>query len=287
MQYAIGAASSAIVVEAEPYEGQGHWKVISSFCILSERSSGSNYLESLIKANLQLPVAHNCPWKHEMEYDLAKFNPFADLDEDVLVVAIVRNAIDWVSSLYMQPYYAPSHCDASFADFLTRPWTPGKVSESKAIGAIANSTYCAKTQSSHQEYEQKQGHYASSVLELRTWKLKRIRKLCNTRRQASCVRYEDLLADPQRFLERLTERFHIKVKLGFFQEVTSYKGIEAPEHRSYKPSSEAQRLRGGYPSSLYNATTLALLRHGLDLRFEASLDYFYDDIFRLYGLQRA
>ena len=89
-------------------------------------------------------------------------------------------------------------------------------------------TYCPKTQSSHQEYEQRRGEFAGSVLEMRAWKLARIRKLCNTRRQAACVRYEDLMADPKNFLDRVRQRFHVDELPGYFQPV----GGSPPHARS-------------------------------------------------------
>ncbi len=68
------------------------------------------------------------------------------------------------------------------------------------------------------------------------------------------------------------------------RQVTRYKGSSAPEHASFLPSSEAQLLRAGTPSPLYNATTLALLRRGLDADAEAAAGYTYDDIFSEHGI---
>jgi len=48
---------------AAPLGEQGRIQPIKSFCIVSERSSGSNYLESLVKKNLQLSFNFSdCPW---------------------------------------------------------------------------------------------------------------------------------------------------------------------------------------------------------------------------------
>lgn len=163
------------------------------------------------------------------------------------LVATYRNAVDWAASLFKQPYYgarspnparfsaaapggspaharagrtAPGHCNVTFAEFLAAPWRPAAPLFDDPCQADMR-TYCPKTQSSHQEYEQRAGEFADSVMEMRAWKLARIRKLCNTRRQAACVRYEDLMADPRAFLDRVRQRFHVDEQPGYFQPVSA------------------------------------------------------------------
>jgi len=125
---------------------------------------------------------------------------------------------------------APAHCNVTFAEFLATPWRPLEpVFDDPCHADMA--TYCPKTQSSHQEYEQRGGEFAGSVLEMRAWKLQRVRKLCNTRRQAACVRYEDLMADPRHFLDRVRQRFHVDEQPGYFQPV----GPPCPRARGRVP----------------------------------------------------
>ena len=125
---------------------------------------------------------------------------------------------------------APAHCNVTFAEFLATPWRPLEpVFDDPCHADMA--TYCPKTQSSHQEYEQRGGEFAGSVLEMRAWKLQRVRKLCNTRRQAACVRYEDLMAEPKNFLDRVRQRFHVDEQPGYFQPV----GPPCPRARGRVP----------------------------------------------------
>jgi hypothetical protein len=48
-----------------------------------------------------------------------------------LMLHCCRNAFDWAASMHRHPWHAPNHCNtSSFAEFLLREWSPGKLAGS-------------------------------------------------------------------------------------------------------------------------------------------------------------
>lgn len=89
---------------------------IRRFQVLGERASGTNYLHSLIQANLPLVSSAHLGWKHG--FPQAQFYP-----RDMLVVVSVRSVQPWLRSMYRKPWHAgPSLRGLAFSDFIRAEW---------------------------------------------------------------------------------------------------------------------------------------------------------------------
>jgi hypothetical protein len=75
--------------------------MVTKFTIYGERCSGTNYLEQLIIANLEISVTWQYGYKH--------FFGFSDLknSDDTLFFGIVRSPVAWLDSFIKNPYHIP------------------------------------------------------------------------------------------------------------------------------------------------------------------------------------
>lgn len=187
--------------------------------IYGERNTGTTYLEQLLVRNLEveslrggLPPSirrifpnservrdwyfratrrHNLGWKHALvptANQLAKARPDST---DLLFLTLTKNPYAWLVSLYRQPYHAKREY-ASLAQFLQEPWeTVGRENARSAFASPVeiwnhkNAAYLAL------------GDYTNTV---------------------HC-RYEDLLADPLAFLERLRCDHEIRPRRSPFENI--------------------------------------------------------------------
>lgn len=88
----------------------------SRFQVLGERSSGTNYVSTLIKRNLPLTKSEELGWKHGFLHAPA-------LSPALLVVGVVRNPISWVLSMYAKPWHTSASMQSMpFSEFIRSKW---------------------------------------------------------------------------------------------------------------------------------------------------------------------
>ena len=88
--------------------------MIKNFTILGERNSGTNFLEKAITINFDLPITWKFGWKHFFGY-----NDYKDSNE-TLFIAIVRDPVDWLNSMYRTPHHLQEELRTSPENFLTK-----------------------------------------------------------------------------------------------------------------------------------------------------------------------
>ncbi|RPF71025.1 hypothetical protein [Aurantiacibacter spongiae] len=86
--------------------------------VYGQRCSGTNALISLIEANFpSLQFTEEFGFKHWFVPDCT------DIPADVMVIAVAREASDWLQSLFRNPWHAHPDLKAmSFADFIRAEW---------------------------------------------------------------------------------------------------------------------------------------------------------------------
>jgi len=91
-------------------------KELKRFQVIGERSSGTNFIKRMLGRNTPLKATEDLGWKHGYPHMLA-------IPEDLLVVVAVRNAKDWVRSMFSKPWHAkPALQRMEFSDFIRSPW---------------------------------------------------------------------------------------------------------------------------------------------------------------------
>jgi hypothetical protein len=93
-------------------------KPIRRFCILGERCSGTHFLEHAIRTNFA-GLSYDRQTKHffghhdDLEYAAA---------DETLFIAIVRHPVDWIDSLFRNPWHVPPQLLDNWSTFLTGEW---------------------------------------------------------------------------------------------------------------------------------------------------------------------
>lgn len=143
--------------------------MVSKYTIYGERCSGTSYLEDLIEANFNVQVTWELGWKHfYLEKKCAREFP-----DDIFVICIVRDIVDWLNSFYEQPHHLPHHLKGNKDRFLNEEI----YSVNHKNGELLDSTY-------------------SNIFEMRHEKLKYMMEyLPQVAKNTIVIRYEDLLND--------------------------------------------------------------------------------------------
>lgn len=85
---------------------------INNYCIFGERCSGTNFLEQALENNFYLK-------KHEHQINKHFFgHKLLPIDDDLLIIGIVRDFYSWINSLYKYPYYLQKNMRLNKNNFL-------------------------------------------------------------------------------------------------------------------------------------------------------------------------
>jgi len=88
--------------------------MLRKFTIYGERGSGTNYLEQIMKMNFNANLTWDYGWKHFFGFCDDKLN----CSDDTLFICIVRNPVDWLNSLYRNPWHLPKNIKTTVNTFL-------------------------------------------------------------------------------------------------------------------------------------------------------------------------
>ena len=86
--------------------------MLKKIVIYGERCSGTNYLEELLLLNFDVEIIITFGHKHFFGFENLTGN------DDILFIGIVRNLVDWINSLYRNPYHLPSELTKDIESFL-------------------------------------------------------------------------------------------------------------------------------------------------------------------------
>jgi len=187
---------------------------IKKFFIFSERCSGSNYAEILIRNNLNIGSSPFChkhfpPW-YELPLEKYLGNPkyytFEGTDE-YLFILIFRNPYDWVRSLYQNPWHADTFLkDIPFEQFISTVWQIGK--KDKDLTRLQNLHPLL-------DRNPKNGCLFKNVLKLRTEKIRNMLFIKNKAKNCYYINYEKLRDFPEETLSEISTIFQVSRKMPF------------------------------------------------------------------------
>jgi len=88
--------------------------------ILSERCSGSNFVETAINDNLPVVHSDRYGFKHWLDENFLNETAFP---ADTLFLIVMRSPFDWLRSMHRQPWHcAPELTQLTFSEFIRAPW---------------------------------------------------------------------------------------------------------------------------------------------------------------------
>ncbi|MBN1924564.1 MAG: hypothetical protein JW798_01905 [Prolixibacteraceae bacterium] len=210
--------------------GESGKEKIHRIQIYGERASGTNYLKQLLIRNIPNIIHTNqYGWKHF-------FPPKTFPDSDrCLFLVIFRDPFDWIRSLYLQPHHVhPSLKNIPFSEFIRFEWQC--VWEELADVYPGDEKYGKEMMF---ERNPKNGRRFENVIRLRNAKIRAFESLKARVKHVEYVRYEDLAKEPEKFINRLAQKYDLHT-VKQFQNITTYKGItpKAYKPKTYKDFSE-------------------------------------------------
>lgn len=203
---------------------------ITRIQIYGERCSGTNYLEHVLRRNVpDVPLTWDFGWKHFFH------GPGVEAASDCLFVVIYRNPFDWLRSFNRSPWHAaPALWNLDFSAFIRAPWWC--IYDEHWPVAPDDPRYGTELML---ERSPETGERFANVVRLRSAKIRNWEGLRDIAAHTAYVRYEDLNARPQAFVDSLCGRFELP-RLPVFHAVREDKG---KRHRyrpkAYVPVSEA------------------------------------------------
>ena len=93
--------------------------MITHYKIYGERCTGTNYLDELISANFNIKISTDISTGGSKHF--FGFNNFVNTDH-VLFLCIVRNPVDWLNSIFKNPYHVPGEISSTLPMFLNKEW---------------------------------------------------------------------------------------------------------------------------------------------------------------------
>lgn len=188
--------------------------------MFSERCSGSNYVEELLRKNIVSfsPI-------HSQAYGHKHFPPYYQLplsywdgpqhhytledSESTLFLILFRNPYDWIRSLNRLPWVA--HGDLwwqPFSSFIRAPWV---LQETELFSPSTD-----LNPDTHEVH--------SNALQLRSTKIKTMLMLNDLAKNVYFVQYEKVCEDPEAFLQEIAEIFGLQ-RIEPYVSISTYKGI--------------------------------------------------------------
>ncbi len=170
--------------------------------IYGTRNSGTIFLEWLISKNLNVKNldTYDLGWKHRVapcEDELTE-----KMKEDVIFLCLVKNPYSWLLSMHKRPYHHESLRNLSFKDFVKYSY----------------------------------GDYRNPMVMWNT-KYESYFKLCEFVKNHEIIKYEDILKDPNKTLDNLSEKYGLE-KPAFYKSInnllTNKHGIKHQKfHKEY------------------------------------------------------
>ena len=190
--------------------------------IYGERNTGSIYLSELVELNIDTTLlsgvaprwvmmlqglmpgkehirdvyfnysfGSNLGWKHSTVKDIEELKRFDICSDNIFFLTITKNPYSWLLSLFKRPYHN-YRVKGSFETFLLSPWKTVKRENSEKV--FKNPV---------EIWNQKNRSYLKLKSEFPTLTLK----------------YEDLLANPEKIITKMQKEFSLSPKLGSFSNV--------------------------------------------------------------------
>jgi hypothetical protein len=190
--------------------------------IYGERNTGSNYLQQLIKNNLNvyilqgtapygirriqrflpgkewlidlyfsLTFSNNLGWKHSLVKDITELKKY-EIIKKILFITLTKNPYSWLISLYRRPYHQYYSGKPDFEKFLNSTWKTVKRENAQKV--------------------------FSNPIEL--WN-KKNRSYITLKQNFPTInlRYEDILKNPEEITERIKNKFNLNMKKDEFYNI--------------------------------------------------------------------
>ncbi len=205
---------------------------VKTFKVLGERSSGTNYISRLVQKNLnfQKNLSKSTIFGHKhfiwwigssIDESTVQslmgngrfFEPknfFFQNSQENLFIIVIRNPYDWIRSWFLTPYHIHPSKRRTFELFYSSPYN------------FYNFPKCDKVEFLENYHPQLKRGF-SHLFELRKYKYINYQKVFDIAANVIFVNYEEVLKQPQEFLQTLSDTYCLEKKESFIP-IDTYKG---------------------------------------------------------------
>jgi hypothetical protein len=227
--------------------------------VRGERCSGTNYLHSLIKSNLNINLSDDLGWKHSY---INTFNKKLANNPNYLVIFIFRNPINWIQSFYKNAWhFEKREYGDGFKDITEFIQSKPK----QIVKGLNEFKDFDETTELYWERNPFNLEIPKNICQLRNWKNENFLKSSNLLSNVEYIQYEKLYDDPKNYLDYINQKyFNIDYK---FKNVECYKGDEK---------------QGFYQKNRYDRLSeenMEFIISNLDWKLEERIGYFKSDIY--------
>lgn len=228
---------------------------IRNINIFGERCSGTNYLEQLIKSNLEtIQLSSAYGYKHFFPQ-----KEITGLKKDIFII-IYRDPFNWLRSFYRNPWHvAPELQNMPFSDFIRNEW---KCVWDKHSGKSEGDELYGTEMLF--ERDPATGERFGNILKMRSAKVAAFETIREKTPYTYYMKYEDLNSDPEHHVRCISNIFSIPMT-NTFSHVTTYKG------QKWYQSWKTKFFRKGLPT--ITREDIAYIVEQLDEKLELSIGY--------------
>ena len=233
---------------------------VQEFFVFGERNSGTNFIDALLRRNFPSlansasdrrgPAGFRYGWKHG-------FPQMVTAPDFTLAVVVFRRPEDWLRSMHERPWHAaPELRGLSFGAFIRAPWS-SIVDDPNFGPARRDARFRSELQWDRHPLT---GAPFENILALRNAKNAGFQSLNARFSTTVSVRYEDVAAAPEAFLDFLSRRFGLE-RAADYEPVLTTRGLRRGS--AFKPS----------PPTELEAEDTRFVWSELDAGLEAALGY--------------
>jgi len=171
---------------------------VTSYAVLGERNSGTNYVDALLAANLPagIPASDVYCWKHGF------IDRRVAATGGLLTVVVYRHPVRWLQSLHNKPMELSARMQGlSFGDFIRHEWQ----------GAFARPD---GEEPSTADMDPKARTNYPNALRLRAAKIAYLEEMAEMPGRVAFLRFEDANRDPRATLDALGRAFDLPLAIG-------------------------------------------------------------------------
>ena len=231
-----------------------------SIYVFGERNSGTNYVHHLIMRNCVVASTRSRPYAAENETKFGWKHGFPNMfaaPDDVLAIAIYREPIAWLQSLCRAPWHTAYHLrDLPFSDFIRQEWQ-GVIDDERFGFGPTDSVWGKELMS---DRDPMTGLRFANAMQLRNAKNRGFATLDNFFGNVLRLRYEEVVAKPEVFLNALCKNY------GFVRR-------RAFDHIEHDRATPGRGVFVAKPVQPVCAADQAFIKGELDWKIEKTLGY--------------
>ncbi|GGE45384.1 hypothetical protein [Actibacterium pelagium] len=176
---------------------RNHTVAPTRFQIFGERSTGTHIVGRFVMRHLNLKLIHDYGWKHG-------FPSMPGVAPEHLIIVCFRNAEDWLRSMHTKPWHcSPAMQKLDFSDFIRARWD-SVVDREDAFPWTAPGTQMMDLQLDRHPIT---GKRFRNLVSMRNSKHRAHLGFRNRNVNLLMVRMEAVLADPEGFLQKVSDGF--------------------------------------------------------------------------------